>query len=242
MAYTYPMFRTLRADEIECRVGHVSREGKGISLLLYKDARCDMKVLDETVGPMNWKKVYSRDNANCAISIWDPDKAQWVSKEDTGTESNTEAEKGLASDSFKRAAVVWGIGRELYTAPLIWIQGGDSKEKYQVAEIGYDDNRNINSLVITDKKGTVVFRMGKMTAKRQDPEPKKAPEPQKATETDIVRELCKFAEDLGVETEYFKVLCNRERLSDIGPKAFQNLVEHPKQVKEGYAQWKQSAS
>ena len=101
-------FRALRADEIECRVG-VAKEGKGVSLLLYKDSRCDMNLLDETVGSMNWQKRYSRENANCEVGIWDDDKRQWVWKEDTGTESRTEAEKGLASDSFKRACFNWGM-------------------------------------------------------------------------------------------------------------------------------------
>ena len=99
-------FRTLRADEIDVRVGSV---GNGnATLLLYKDARCDMNILDETVGPMNWERKHLRENANCIVSIYDDDKKVWVSKEDTGTESNTEAEKGLASDSFKRACFNWG--------------------------------------------------------------------------------------------------------------------------------------
>lgn len=116
-------FRPLKADEIDCRVATVSE--KGCSLLLYKDARCDMNILDETVGPMNWQRSHTRDNANCIVSIYDEKKDTWVSKEDTGTESYTEKEKGLASDSFKRACFNWGIGRELYTAPFIWISAND---------------------------------------------------------------------------------------------------------------------
>lgn len=117
------MFRDLRADEIECRVAQA--KANGVSLLLYKDARCDQNILDETVGAMNWQRQHTRDNANCIVSIWDEDKKQWIGKEDTGTESNTEKEKGLASDSFKRACFNWGIGRELYTAPFIWIKADD---------------------------------------------------------------------------------------------------------------------
>lgn len=113
-------FRALRADEIDVRVAQISE--KGAQLLLYKDARCDMNILDETVGPMDWQRIHARDNANCIVEIWDEDKKQWIAKEDTGTESNTEKEKGLASDSFKRACVNWGIGRELYTSPFIWIK------------------------------------------------------------------------------------------------------------------------
>jgi hypothetical protein len=102
-------FRALNADEIECRVGTVSKNGKGLSLLLYKDARCDQNILDETVGAFNWQRHHCRDNANCIVSIWDAEKGQWIEKEDTGTESKTEAEKGLASDSFKRACFNWGM-------------------------------------------------------------------------------------------------------------------------------------
>lgn len=123
-------FRALTANEIECRVQSVKENG--CVLLLYKDARCDMNILDETVGPMNWQRSHSRDNANCVVSIWDEDKKQWVSKEDTGTESNTEAAKGLASDSYKRSCTNWGIGRELYTAPFIFVP----KEKVNILKDG----------------------------------------------------------------------------------------------------------
>lgn len=151
-------FRTLRADEIDVRIGQQNKGG--ISLLLYKDARCDMILLDETIGPMNWKREHNRDNANCVVSIWDADKGEWVSKEDTGTESNTEAEKGLASDSFKRACVNWGIGRELYTSPRIFIgyaaldtAAGKGEiprvnNSFFVSEIDYDSNRNVSKLTI----------------------------------------------------------------------------------------------
>ena len=117
------MFRTLRADEIDCRIAQIKEtpKGKGLSLLLYKDARCDQNIPDEVVGPFKWKREHTRDNRNCIVSIWSDELGQWVSKEDTGTESNTEREKGLASDSFKRACFNWGIGRELYTSPFLWI-------------------------------------------------------------------------------------------------------------------------
>lgn len=145
-------FRDLRADEIDVRVGTV-KEGKGVSLLLYKDARCDQIILDETVGAMNWQRKHSRDNANCTVEIWDEEKKQWVGKEDTGTESKTEAEKGLASDSFKRACFNWGIGRELYTAPFIWVSiPGVTKEsarylKFWVKSMTVD-NKKITGLVV----------------------------------------------------------------------------------------------
>ena len=118
-------FRDLKAEEIEVRIGQIGtrEDGSGwFTLLLYKNARVDMDVLDETVGCLNWQRVHSRDNANCSIGIYDEDKKAWVWKEDTGTESNTDKEKGLASDSFKRAGTNWGIGRELYTAPFMFIK------------------------------------------------------------------------------------------------------------------------
>ena len=125
-----------------------------------------MKLLDETVGPMNWQKEYLRDNSNCRVSIWDIEKKQWVSKEDTGTESNTEKEKGKASDSFKRACFNWGIGRELYSAPFIWIpaercnikQSGNKyicNDKFRVEKITYDDDGNIDGLSIMNDTARV---------------------------------------------------------------------------------------
>ena len=129
-----------------------------------------MNILDETVGPMEWKRTHTRDNANCIVSIWDEYKQEWISKEDTGTESNTEKEKGLASDSFKRACVNWGIGRELYTAPFIWIEGHTVQngkggyrpiknydKKLCIKEIAYDDTRKISGLVIKDDNNVSVF-------------------------------------------------------------------------------------
>ena len=172
-------FRKLKAEEIDCRVAQIA--ANYCTLLLYKDARVDQKILDESVGCMNWQKRYVRDNANCIVGIWDEEKKQWVEKEDTGTESFTEQEKGLASDSFKRACFNWGIGRELYTAPSIFIfprkdmgsitkPDEDSKEFFQnvngkyttktrfyVDIIGYDNEGNINNLIIRDHKGNLRF-------------------------------------------------------------------------------------
>ena len=133
----------------------------------------DQNILDETVGEMNWQKSYSRENANCTVSIWDEAKKMWISKEDTGTESNTEKEKGLASDSFKRACFCWGIGRELYSAPPIWIKSEDCwiyknqigkltcNDRFYVSRIEYSDARNIIALEIMNRStGKVVYRLG----------------------------------------------------------------------------------
>lgn len=186
-------FRTLMANEIDCRVATV--KSTGVTLLLYKDARCDMNILDETVGPLNWMRSHSRENANCTVSIWDGDKKQWVSKEDTGTESNTEKEKGIASDSFKRACFNWGIGRELYSAPFIFVKSGDCKvdkkdrgsgytcyDRFYVSNIGYDDKRVINRLQIRNQKNNkIVFDLGK----------KQSEEPDETAPLDELRDKCK---------------------------------------------------
>lgn len=113
--------KPLEIHQIDFRVQSVNRGGYAV-ILAYKDARVDMQRLDEVCGPTNWKREHTRDNHNCIVSIWDEAKSQWVSKEDTGTESNTEREKGLASDSFKRACFNWGIGRELYDYPQIHVK------------------------------------------------------------------------------------------------------------------------
>lgn len=193
-------FRLLRADEIDVRIGNTNRDKTKANLLLYKDARCDMNVLDETVGPFNWQRSHNRDNANCVVSIWDDEKHQWISKEDTGTESKTEAEKGLASDSFKRACFNWGIGRELYSAPSIWVPyDKDKYESYTVAEIGYNEKREISKLAIANKAGSIIFRFGSTTAKNEPPkvepapddvQPVKKPVPKKPEEQLIPCEMC----------------------------------------------------
>ena len=151
-------FRDLRADEIECRVQSVKENG--LVLLLYKDARVDMNILDETVGSSNWQREHyeCKGNLFCRVGIhgYNPatEGVEWVWKSDCGTESNTEAQKGEASDSFKRACFNWGIGRELYTAPFTWIpadkcniKNGKCYDKFIVEKI-LIENKQITGLAI----------------------------------------------------------------------------------------------
>lgn len=168
--------RLLKPDEISCRVQQVT-DSAGAIILLYKDARVDMNILDETYGPTNWQRHHQTIDGNlyCTISIWDEDKAQWVSKQDVGVESATEATKGEASDAFKRAGFNWGIGRELYTGPFIFVQlVGDEVKRNNITgknqatfkfgltvkSITYNENREIEKLVLVDKKGKVRFEHG----------------------------------------------------------------------------------
>lgn len=135
--------RRLTADEIEVYPAEVTP--KFVKLVLYKNARCDQAILDEAVGAYNWQRKHSRDNANCTVSIWDSDKKMWIEKEDTGSESDIEMNKGLASDSFKRACTNWGIGRELYTMPVIYfpreecnVTDESCSDTFSVTEVEYD--------------------------------------------------------------------------------------------------------
>lgn len=157
-------FRNLTEDEIECRVQQVQESG--LILLLYKNARCDMNILDETVGAMNWQREHyeCKGNLFCKVGInMFHDKSEnimplWVFKSDCGAESNTEKEKGESSDSFKRACVNWGIGRELYTAPFIWIPNKDTKGKENFksytknGKLATKDKFVVEKIVITDDK------------------------------------------------------------------------------------------
>lgn len=118
--------KPLEIRQIDFRVQSINKGGYA-TILAYKDARVDMQRLDEVCGRFNWRREHTRDNHNCIVSIWDAEKSQWISKEDTGSESNTEKEKGLASDSFKRACFNWGIGRELYDYPQIQVKLKDDE-------------------------------------------------------------------------------------------------------------------
>lgn len=188
------VFRLLRPDEIECRVGTVV-EGKGISLLMYKNARVDMQLLDEVVGCENWQRTHEVINGNlfCTVSIRSTSTGDWVSKQDVGTESYTEKEKGQASDAFKRACFNFGIGRELYTCPFVWINLAESewrlgsngkripKTRFSVSKIEYDEQRRVSYLCVVDDKGAVRYTHGK--SKTQDEERQKAIEAIKKAKT-----------------------------------------------------------
>ena len=189
-------FRALTAQEIECRVGQISEDG--FTLLLYKDARCDMNMLDEVVGSENWQREHKEVKGNlfCGVSIYDSEKKEWVTKWDCGTESNTEKEKGEASDSFKRACVNWGIGRELYTAPVIRIKGNVKKTpkgklipdfwNITVASIAYNEKGEIveltikgdNSVIFSYNNGKAVANTEKTTQNTPKIAPKTNDRPQ----------------------------------------------------------------
>lgn len=193
-------FRDLNADEIEIRVAQCRQNG--VQLLLYKNARVDMQILDETVGTENWQREHyeCKGNLFCKVGINtnfdNPDKEdRWIWKSDCGAETKTEAEKGEASDSFKRACTNWGIGRELYTSPFIWI-GSDEckiekndkgafvcKDKFFVRNIMIADKK-IKALEIINGKNVVVFAQGR---------------PKNSTTSNKLKALCDIAREYNVK-------------------------------------------
>jgi len=160
----------LTIDEIEFRVQSIN--AKGAIILPYKDARADMNRLDEVVGEVNWQREHKMIDGNnyCIVSIWDQSKDRWVSKMDVGTESNTEAVKGGASDAFKRACFNWGIGRELYDYPLIFVKlTNEERANSKLFQYGlrnwrwhseFDDSGKLTYLGAHDGK-TIRFEHGK---------------------------------------------------------------------------------
>lgn len=175
------IIRLLRADEIECRVATVNE--KGVSVLLYKDARVDQKILDEVFGAFAWKRTHQSIDGNlyCTVEIFDKENQIWVAKQDVGTTGYTEKEKSQASDLFKRACFNWGIGRELYSAPFIWVsatkteirKNGDRylcSDRFSVAHIKYNEEREIAGLAIrNDSKGIIVYELLPQNKKAKQP-------------------------------------------------------------------------
>lgn len=219
------IFKLLNADEIEVKVKQVTE--KGAIALLYKTARTDMDLLDETLGAGMWECDYKeiKGNLYCGIGVKQADGTT-VWKWDCGIESRADDEgnekKGEASDAFKRAGTKWGIGRELYTAPFIFLKVETEavgkayklKDKYQsfdVAEIGYDENRRINKLVIKDNKGKTVFMYGA----------KQADKPEQETPATILSGCAEWDEAMlefiseGGNPEAFAKYCHKERAEQL---------------------------
>jgi hypothetical protein len=191
------IIRKLKPSEIQVKVKQFVNKGDSWSVLclLYKNARVDMAILDEVFGPKNWEKRYELVNGNlfCTVSVWDEAKSAWVSKSDVGTESDTEAEKGEASDAFKRACTNWGIGRELYTGPAVWVKLNRDEvkekngkptyyDKLSVSEVEYDEEGTISRLVVVDKHGNEKFSFSQNSKPVKGRTPRQAPEEPRPTE------------------------------------------------------------
>lgn len=189
--------RNLNPEEIDCRVGAIMEQG--ISLLLYKDARVDQTILDEVFGIYGWQRRHNMigNELYCILSIWDDEKQQWVEKEDVGIESDYQKAKGAASDSFKRACFNVGIGRELYSAPFIYIplnkvrmddKNGKKavKDSFSVKSIETSTDKIITALEIMNQRGEIVYTY---RLNRKQVEPVREEEPQEPLSTEEIQLL-----------------------------------------------------
>ena len=220
--------RPLMANEIEVRVGTLKKDGSGASYLLYKDSRCDMKILDEVFGAFGWQREHKelKGVIYCGVSI-KSEQGEWVTKWDAGAESNVEKEKGESSDSFKRACTNWGIGRELYTSPKIWVNFANDDERnargnidLKVSNINVVDGK-IVALEIVDKRGNVRYTMGKQVLSNKPVELKQpAPTAKKVTATDDIErqrqdlkavvESCSTIDDLTALFNQYQSIINND--------------------------------
>lgn len=221
----------LSVEDIECRIQSVN--DKGAVLLLYKTARADMRILDEVFGAMNWQRHHEVVNGNlfCTISIYDPDKGQWVSKQDCGVPSNTQGEKGEASDAFKRAGFSWGIGRELYDSPFIWISGKVGKyDRFYVTDIQYDrEKRKFTRLVIYDDNGKERYRLnGTKTDRPQKKESTEGDRRQKGIAAIV--ELVKKNNAAEAFTDFLKQTTKKDDLNAL-------TIDELQSVYKGFKKW-----
>lgn len=231
--------RLLKASEIECRISVINE--KGLSLLLYKDARVDQKILDETFGVFGWKRSHQCIDGNlyCTVEVKDKETGEWIAKQDVGTTGYAEKEKSQASDSFKRACFNWGIGRELYTAPFIWIPASKVQiqkkndkyycnEEFHVSSIIYGDSREITGLLVTNGKGETIFdwKLQNKSVEKKQPE-KKNPVRKETAENDLIMKssLTKHQID-GLTTELKRTGVAMEAVKE------RYHIEDPKQMSQ----------
>lgn len=215
--------RLLKAKEISCRINTIQQNG--LSLLLYVSSRAGQNILDETYGPLGWQRHHKVIDGNlyCTISVWDEDKRQWIEKEDVGTESYTEKEKGRASDSFKRACVNFGIARELYSAPYIWIdakqcgikekKSGERtrlvcNDKFYVKVITYNSLGEVDSLEIVNQNMETVYK--KWPAQKID--------------SIKIKTIADLLEETGIDVSKIYDMCSIHDLADMDVADYQKVI------------------
>lgn len=246
--------RKLTPDEISVKVKQIS--DKGCLLLLYKTARVDAQILDETFGATGWANDFKEIKGNlfCGIGVKQED-GSFLWRWDCGVESATEAEKGEASDAFKRAGFKWGIGKELYTAPFIWAKvktlankkGGfeleDKYMKFKVSEIAYQGDK-ISELTIINNKGEIVFSIDPKKRPAAPKQPETPPAPKQTTLSERIEDFKKYISSATLEEmnsdkykKAFKTLCKlagpqkAEKLTQIHNTRFQFLMQQPLEKK-----------
>lgn len=235
--------RALRADEVEARVSRCS--AKGAALLLYKTSRTDMALLDEVYGPERWQCKYEvvKGVLNCSIGVYvnitgHKDETymgyEWVWKQAAGTPSNTEAEKGESSDALKRAGFLWGIGRELYTAPFIWVpaeklQKLEQKngkwqcfDRFEVKQLDTVDGRIVSLAIGHEGKSDVVYSHGSWRGEKDGETPLCSREQAE----DVQKLASEFAQMKGKSTdEVLDALAATKAMQRTGYKAAQPMTD-----------------
>ena len=219
--------KPLTKNDVELRTGNVS--AKGITLLVYKTARTDVNRLNEVCGT-KWNNKHFYDSQGllcCSIGIYDDDLKQWVFREDVGTESFTEKEKGNYSDSFKRAGFRWGIGIELYNAPFIFIswntQRDDRTNKYKAVKFypssliitRYEVENKIPKIELSYGGEIVYSNFQKVQQKPKDNPPPKDDKPIKLISENQVLELEKLIKESKSDRERFLIAFKIQRLEDM---------------------------
>ena len=231
-------FPLLTKDDIELRIGQVSKDGTKASLLLYQDARCGMKYLDQVVGANKWQKKYYevRGLVICSLGIYDDEMQQWLWKDDTGSAGSIEEEKSIISDSFKRCLVCWGLARELYTSPIIWVKINSKYDKFYVKSISYNENREIKTLEIVNERQELVYSYG-LGGKVSQTSEKVVKNPISNNETKVVgnREEDKkvvdsYINNLSMEKyeqfeEFLKRSFNKTNIGDLTDSEYHRLAE-----------------
>lgn len=166
----------LTADDVELRVAQLQQTNYGVyaTLLVYKNARTDFAMLNKVFGPLGWQRKHSVIDGNlyCTVSVWDEEHQRWIERMDVGVPSNTESEKGAASDSFKRACFNYSLGTELYDAPTIRFKLLDNEvsigtngkpktyAKFQVGTMVYDrDKRCFTEFTVLDQAGNMRYSL-----------------------------------------------------------------------------------
>jgi len=232
-------FAPLKAEEVDCRVNVV--KDTGLSLVLHLDARTVMNKFDEAVGPLNWKREHRLvgDSLYCTISVYDADKQEWIVKEDVGSASNSAAEKGAASDSFKRAAVSFGIGRELYFTPFIFIRKGDYETKYDkfvVTEFETENGRITSLKIKNTKTNKEVYKYSAGSSKSQGRMAESESQEDVPTVFDIVKgasvltELKELMKSDGISPYQVKDFCMEKGREKYGITPAMKLQDYPDQL------------
>ena len=232
--------RLLRADEIECRVGQKNKDKTKYSVLLYKTARTDMAILDEVFGWENWQSEHYqvKEKDFCRISVRLSD-GSWISKSDCGDETNVEARKGESSDAMKRAGVQFGIGRELYSAPTIWLSSEINEYSLRVERIAYDSTDKISELHVSGYKTgeresnrTTVFSFdnGKTFTLQGNTNPKKEePKTDNIPNIDRIRDIAEILElDYGKDINGILAYYNAKTVGEISLQKWEKMLERAK--------------